>query len=111
MEKLIDPKLKPGSYRWGEMSRMVRAAAACVQSEESTRPSIAQVIEMLQAEEVFSCSTDWSVFTGNNSCLFSGPFGSQLHGQTPEKCDIMKGHLALAMLGVSDSDEDEAYNR
>lgn len=111
MEKLIDPKLKPGSYRWGEMSRMVCAASACVRSEESVRPSIDQVIEMLQAEEEFSCSTDWSVFTGNNRCLFSGPFGSQLHGQTPEKCDIMKGHLALAMLGVSDSDEDESYSR
>ncbi|XP_020275232.1 probable serine/threonine-protein kinase PBL7 [Asparagus officinalis] len=111
MEKFIDPNLKPGSYGWGEMTRMARAASACLRSEESTRPSIDQVIKMLQAEEEFSCSTDWSVFSGNHSCLFSGPLSSQFYGQAQEKSDIMRGHLALAMLGVSDSDSDESYSR
>ncbi|KAJ6816595.1 putative serine/threonine-protein kinase PBL7 [Iris pallida] len=106
MEKLIDPMLKVTS--WHEMSRMVRAASACVKNDECARPSIDQVIGMLEGEE-FSCSTDWLTFSGNNSCLLS-PYASQSHDQAPERGD-MKGHLALAMLGVSDSDEEDSYGR
>lgn len=106
MEKLIDPRVRPKSYRFDEVSRVLRTASACLHNEDSLRPSIDQVIDMLQAEEEFSCSTDWSVFANSGRCLLPMQFGSQLHGRSPEKDEVMKGHLALAMLGVSD-DEDE----
>ncbi|KAG1334698.1 putative Proline-rich receptor-like protein kinase PERK2 [Cocos nucifera] len=103
VEKLVDPGLKPSSYRGNEVSRMVHAATACVNSDESGRPSIDQVIEMLQGEG--TCS-DWSVFIGSG-CLAG--YGSQTNDPL-EKSD-MSGHLALAMLGVSDTEEDDLYGR
>ncbi|KAG1334733.1 serine/threonine-protein kinase CDL1-like [Cocos nucifera] len=103
VEKLVDPRLKPSSYRWNEMSRMIRAATACVNIDESGRPSIDQVIGMLQGED--TCG-DWSIFTGNG-CLAG--YGSQSHDPL-EKSD-MRGHLALAMLGVSDTEEEDLYCR
>nr|XP_010926481.1 probable serine/threonine-protein kinase PBL21 [Elaeis guineensis] len=103
VEKLVDPRLKPSSYRRNEVSRMVHAATACVNSDESGRPSIDQVIEMLQGEG--TCS-GWSVFIGSG-CLAG--YGSQTND--PLQKSDMSGHLALAMLGVSDTEEDDLYDR
>ncbi|XP_008782286.2 probable serine/threonine-protein kinase PBL23 [Phoenix dactylifera] len=104
VEKLVDPRLKPSSYRWNEMSRMVRAATACVNGDESGRPSIDQVIEMLLLGE--STCSDWSVFIGHG-CLAG--YGSRTNDLL-QKGD-MRGHLALAMLGVSDTEEDDSHGR
>lgn len=81
---------------------MVRAAAACINSEESARPSIDLVISMLQGDDN-STTSDKSNFGGNNwvSCY------SQMHNL--QKKQDMNSHLALAMLGVADLDEDDFY--
>nr|XP_018674653.1 PREDICTED: serine/threonine-protein kinase CDL1 [Musa acuminata subsp. malaccensis] len=100
--ELIDPRLKPGSYRPSEMSRMIHAATACLNSEETGRPNILEVIGMLQGED--ACS-DWSMLMANG-CLTG--YGARSHDASA-KSD-MSSHLALAMLGVSDEEED-LYDR
>ncbi|XP_058079306.1 probable serine/threonine-protein kinase PBL21 [Magnolia sinica] len=97
--ELLDPQLRHSSYSSSQFSRMVRAAAACVNSEESQRPSINQVVALLRGDE--HQITDKSSF-GKNSCI--GFYNQQT------KSDV-NGHLALAMLGVSDLDEDDFYCR
>lgn len=100
--ELIDPRLKPGSYRPSEMSRMIHAATACLNSEETGRPNILEVIGMLRGED--ACS-DWSMLMANG-CLTG--YGARSHDASA-KSD-MSSHLALAMLGVSDEEED-LYDR
>ncbi|XP_074585500.1 putative serine/threonine-protein kinase PBL7 [Curcuma longa] len=102
-EKLIDPKLKPGSYRPSEMNRMFLAATACLSSQETARPSIIDVIRMLQGEDAHS---DWSSFMANG-CLAAG-YGVQ--SDETMGMNEMRSHLALAMLDVSDEEED-LYDR
>ncbi|XP_039115299.1 probable serine/threonine-protein kinase PBL21 [Dioscorea cayenensis subsp. rotundata] len=103
ISKLVDPRLKPSSRRWNEMSRVLQTATACLSNDESARPSIDKVISMLQGDE--TCN-DWSEFTKKS--LLSG-YGSQSHNSS-EKFD-MRSHVALAMLGVSDTEEDDLYGR
>ncbi|XP_020582125.1 probable serine/threonine-protein kinase PBL21, partial [Phalaenopsis equestris] len=105
IEKLVDPSLIPWSYRRREMFQMVRAANACLSCEDSTRPSIDLVLAMLLGEEGTACS-EWSLFS-SNGCLTG--YGSQFH-EARERSD-MGGHLALAMLGISDNEEDDTYGR
>lgn len=81
---------------------MVRAAAACINSEESARPSIDQVISMLQGDDN-STTTDKSSLGGTNWVSRY----SQTHNL--QKKQDMNSHLALAMLGVADLDEDDFY--
>lgn len=105
IEKLVDPRLMPASYRRNEMRQMIRTANACLSCEDSTRPSIDLVLAMLLGEEG-SAYSELSLFSGHG-CLAG--YGSQFH-ETQEKRD-MGGHLALAMLGISDNEEDDAYRR
>eukprot|EP00268_Persea_americana_P000118 TRINITY_DN10052_c0_g1_i4.p1 TRINITY_DN10052_c0_g1~~TRINITY_DN10052_c0_g1_i4.p1 ORF type:complete len:562 (+),score=91.13 TRINITY_DN10052_c0_g1_i4:438-2123(+) len=100
--ELLDPQLKPGSYSSSQVTRMVRAAAACINSEESARPSIDQVISMLQGDDN-STTTDKSSLGGTNWVSRY----SQTHNL--QKKQDMNSHLALAMLGVADLDEDDFY--
>ncbi|KAJ4750818.1 Kinase family protein [Rhynchospora pubera] len=108
IDKLLDPHLNidPTNHRTShhrtELARVARAAAACLSTDESNRPNIDHVISMLQDHDTLS--RDWSILT-NSGCL-SG-YGSHY---PLEKCE-MRSHLALAMLGVSDTEEDDMYGR
>ncbi|KAK1288041.1 putative proline-rich receptor-like protein kinase PERK11 [Acorus calamus] len=103
IDELIDPQLRYGPVNKSEMSRMVRAASACLNSEELGRPGINQVITILLGEDIFD---DWSVVTGGD-CAGGYCRPPQEQPLTSE----MKGHLALAMLGVSDVEEDNPFCR
>lgn len=105
MEKLLDPRIKLDSNSSNEMSRMVHAATACLSCEDSGRPSIDQVIAILQGQG--NCGGDWPIFMGHG--CFVGYGSTKLHGLL-EMSDV-KSHLALAMLGVSDSEDDDIYSR
>ncbi|XP_020103984.1 probable serine/threonine-protein kinase PBL21 isoform X1 [Ananas comosus] len=105
MEKLLDPRIKLDSNSSNEMSRMVHAATACLSCEDSGRPSIDQVIAILQGQG--NCGGDWPIFMGHG--CFVGYGSTRLHGLL-EMSDV-KSHLALAMLGVSDSEDDDIYSR
>lgn len=85
---------------------MIEAAAACVTSEESRRPAIADIIAILKGEEqpVFS-KRKKSGFLGNGCVI-------DCYSQSQQTTSEMKSHLALAMLGVSElEDDDHLYCR
>ena len=75
---------------------MVRAASACVNTEESSRPGINEAIILLRGE----------------SCLVKGKagFGSRNSYAPPilqRTKSEMNSHFALAMLGVTELDDDD----
>lgn len=100
--ELLDPRLKPSSYNSSQVARVVRTAAACINSEESARPSIGEVISMLQGDE--SGSTNRS-FARNSSAR-----GYSQSNNLQMKNDV-NSHLTLAMLGVADIEDDDFYCR
>lgn len=100
IEKLIDPNIKFTQKNFKQISRMVQAAAACIANEESRRPNISEIISVLKEVEPNPSNKKNSSFPGN---------GSVIDCYTPlqqSRSDI-KDHLALAMLGVSEIENDE----
>lgn len=106
IEELLDPRLKCNLKYSNQIARMIDAAAACITSEESRRPGIGEIIAILKGEEepVFSKRKKTS-FMGNGCVIDCYPQLQQTNSE-------MKSHLALAMLGVSEfEDDDHLYCR
>lgn len=93
-EELLDPRIKLNRHNSRQITRMVQAAGACINSDESSRPSIDQVISMLRGEESIS----------SNSMLDCYP-----HLHDHQSKNEMKSHFALAMLGVSELEEESNW--
>ncbi|XP_038718924.1 probable serine/threonine-protein kinase PBL7 [Tripterygium wilfordii] len=104
IEELLDPRLKCKTRHSTQIARMIQAAAACINSEESRRPGIDEIIAILRGEEE-------PILSGRKKSNFSGLIDCypQLQQQTKSE---MNSHLALAMLGVSEfEDDDHLYCR
>lgn len=103
IEDLLDPQLKCSLKYSDQMARMIEAAAACITNEESRRPGIHEIIAIMKGEEepVLSKRKKTGLL-GNGLIIDCYP---QLHQTNNE----MKSHLALAMLGVSEFDDDDYY--
>ncbi|KAK7321503.1 hypothetical protein VNO77_32221 [Canavalia gladiata] len=101
IEELLDPQLKYKLRYSNQMARMVDAAAACVTNEESRRPSIHEILAILkgEVEPVFSRRRK-SGYLGNGYLIDYYPQLQQTNNE-------MKSHLALAMLGVSECEDDD----
>ena len=106
IEELIDPKLKLSLRCTNQIARMIEAAAACVTNEEFRRPSINEILAILKGEEepLFS-KRKKSGFLGNGCVI-------DCYSKLEQTNNEMKSHLALAMLGVSEfEDDDYLYGR
>lgn len=103
VEELLDPRLKCTSRNSAQIARMIQAAAACISSEESRRPGIDEIIAILRGEEgLIYCTWKKHNFSGIIDC----------YPQLQQTKSEMKSHLALAMLGVSEfEDDDHLYCR
>ncbi|OMO55527.1 hypothetical protein CCACVL1_27206 [Corchorus capsularis] len=103
VEELLDPRLKCTLKNTTQIARMIQAAAACISNEESRRPGIDEIIAILRGEEEpFYSIRKKSNFSGIIDCY------PQLQHSKSE----IKSHLALAMLGVSEfEDDDNLYCR
>ncbi|XP_028798491.1 probable serine/threonine-protein kinase PBL7, partial [Neltuma alba] len=106
IEELLDPRLKRSLRFSNQMAQVIEAAAACVTNEESRRPGIQEIIAILRGqEERVLPKRKKSGLLGNGLVVDCYP---QLHQTNNE----MKRHLALAMLGVSEfEDDDYLYGR
>ncbi|KAK9091645.1 hypothetical protein Sjap_024822 [Stephania japonica] len=102
VKELLDPKPRIGPQSSKYITRMVEAAAACISSEESRRPSINQVISVLQGEENYIPNKTKYSFSGHGCIL---DCYAQSHNQQAK--NDMTSHFALAMLGVSDLEDNE----
>lgn len=99
VEKLLDPRLKFTQKNLKQIARMIQAADACVNNEESQRPNIDEIITMLRGVEPNYLIRKKSTSSGNNCVIDCYP-------QLQQTKSEMKSHLALAMLGVSEFEED-----
>ncbi|XP_023643360.1 probable serine/threonine-protein kinase PBL7 [Capsella rubella] len=101
IEELLDPRLKCTRKKTPSMERMIRAAAACVINEEARRPGMQEILSILKSSE------------GIEQRTFSSRKKSNLPGimdcypQFQRTRSEMKSHLALAMLGVPEFEDDE----
>ncbi|XP_010261963.1 PREDICTED: serine/threonine-protein kinase CDL1 [Nelumbo nucifera] len=102
MHELLDPELKLGQHNSTQMTQMIQAAAACISSEESRRLSIDHVIAILRGDECYNSNGSIPAYAGNGCILDCYPHSQQT------KSD-MQSHLALAMLGVSDLEDDDHF--
>lgn len=100
IEKLIDPHLTLSTKNTNQIARMAQAAAACISNEESRRPNIDEIIAIICGEDCTYASKKKSTFT-------TSTFGVELNSQLQRTKSEMKSHFALAMLGVSDFDDDD----
>ncbi|KAL4383265.1 hypothetical protein GQ457_15G015380 [Hibiscus cannabinus] len=100
VEELLDPRLKCTLKNSTQIARTIQAAAASISNEESRRPSIDEIISILRGEEEpFYSIKKKSNLSGIVDCY------SQLQHSRSE----MKSHLALAMLGVSEFEDDDHF--
>lgn len=99
---MLDPQLKFTEKNSNQISRMVQAASACVNSEESRRPNVDEIIAILRGKDPSCLSRNKAILPGNS--IDSCP---QLHRSRSE----MKSHFALAMLGVEFEDDDHIHCR
>lgn len=102
IEELLDPQLKYNLRYTDQMVRMVDAAAACLTNEESRRPSIGEVVAILKGEvEPVLSRRRKSGYFGNGYVIDYYPQLQQTNNNE------MKSHLALAMLGVPECEDDD----
>lgn len=104
--ELLDPRLKCTRKNSVQMERMIRAAAACVINEESRRPGMEEIVSILKGEEGVEPETHSSRKTTNISGMIDS------YTQLQQTKSEMKCHLDLAMLGVTEfEDDDHVYGR
>ncbi|XP_068345369.1 probable serine/threonine-protein kinase PBL7 [Pyrus communis] len=101
IEELLDPHIKCTSRNSNQIARMIEAAAASITSEESRRPSICEIMAILKGEEECIVSK-----RKRPSFLGSG-LVIDCHSQLQQTKSEMQSHLALAMLGVSEFEDDD----
>ncbi|KAL6001497.1 hypothetical protein ACLOJK_007235 [Asimina triloba] len=100
---LLDPQLKHGSYNRTQLAQMARAASSCLNADESHRPTIDKVLAILQGSEHFTPCKSSFLAKASFSCY------PHLHSEQA-KCE-MSSHLALAMMGVNDVDDEDIFQR
>ncbi|KAL1226033.1 Protein kinase STUNTED [Cardamine amara subsp. amara] len=106
IEELLDPRLKCTRKNSVQMERMVRAAAACVINEESRRPGMEEIVAILKGEEGLEART----YSSRKNTNISGMIDT--YTQLQQTNSEMKCHLDLAMLGVTEfEDDDHVYGR
>ncbi|PWA74703.1 protein kinase superfamily protein [Artemisia annua] len=104
IEKLLDPRIKFTERNLDQIARMMQAADACITNEESKRPNIDSIISILTGVEENS-----TIRTKPSMALSSSNYVSDGYPQIRQTKNEMKSHLALAMLGVTEFDDDHDH--
>ncbi|KAM7524272.1 hypothetical protein LguiA_014174 [Lonicera macranthoides] len=103
IEGLFDQQLKFTRKNIKQMACMVQAAAACINSEELQRPNIDEIVLLLRGVKTDCSSSKKSTFAGNS-------FVIDCYSQSQNTKREMKRHLALALLDVSEFEDDDHVN-
>ncbi|KAI3665588.1 hypothetical protein L6452_44215 [Arctium lappa] len=108
VEKLLDPRIKFTERNLDQIARMIQAADACINNEESKRPNIDVIISILNGAKP---NPPIRPKPGTN--LSSNNYVTDCYPPIRQTKNEMKSHLALAMLGVSEleDDHDHLYGR
>ncbi|CAN0913734.1 Protein kinase STUNTED [Linum grandiflorum] len=119
IEELLDPRITCTARNTSQITQMIRAAAACVSTEESRRPGMNEIVAILKGDD-----EETSTLTSSSSVVLSASASSRKKSnlvagiidcypyQLQHTNSELKSHLALAMLGVSEfEDDDHLYCR
>ncbi|KAI9100311.1 hypothetical protein K1719_024529 [Acacia pycnantha] len=98
--ELLDPQLNCTLKSSNQICQMIEAATACITHEESRRPGIKEIVLILRGEEPISSKRRKPSLSAYGSVMDSYP-------QLLDTNKDFKGHLALAMLGVSEFEDDD----
>ncbi|XP_071694871.1 probable serine/threonine-protein kinase PBL7 [Rutidosis leptorrhynchoides] len=104
IEKLLDPRIKFTQRNLEQISRMIQAADACINNEESKRPNIDDVISILNG-----VGTNQISRIKSDAALSFSNYVTDSYPQIRQTKNEMKSHLALAMLGVTEFDDDHEH--
>ncbi|KAL3637758.1 hypothetical protein CASFOL_018206 [Castilleja foliolosa] len=100
-EKLVDQRLKLTHKNSSQITRMIKAASACVRNEESRRPEMTEIVTILKGDESRGLiNRRKTILPSGNSTVID------YHPQMQQTKSEMKSHFALAMLGVEFEDDD-----
>ncbi|ERM94084.1 probable receptor-like protein kinase At2g47060 [Amborella trichopoda] len=98
IDELLDQRIRLETRYRKQVQRMVQAAASCLSTEEARRPSMAEVARLLRGrDEKFYSEREYKI--GHYHSL-----------EQFELRNEIEGHMALAMMGVADL-EDDHQNR
>ncbi|KAG6382338.1 hypothetical protein SASPL_157996 [Salvia splendens] len=100
VEKLLDPRLVFTLKSTSQVTRMARAAAACI-NIESRRPEMGEIVTILKGDESGALTRSKTLKNSMNDS----------HFELLRTKSEMKNHFALAMLGVDLDDEDSLDRR
>ncbi|XP_010553895.1 PREDICTED: serine/threonine-protein kinase CDL1-like [Tarenaya hassleriana] len=101
MEEFLDPRGKCTGKNLAQINWMMRAAAACVINEEARRPGLEEIGMILRGEE----GLEGMNYSGRKKTNLSGII--DCYTELKETKSEIKGHLALAMLGVTEFEEED----
>ncbi|CAH9119112.1 unnamed protein product [Cuscuta epithymum] len=103
IEKLLDPRLRFPRKSLNKIVWMVQAAAACINNEESHRPNIDVIIAILRGIKVDHLGRNKANLTTGNGCVF------ECYNQLQQSKSQMRGHMELAMVGVTEFEDGDFY--
>ncbi|KAJ9564379.1 hypothetical protein OSB04_000345 [Centaurea solstitialis] len=108
VEKLLDPRIKFTERNLDQIARMIEAAAACINNEESKRPNMNVIISILNGAE-----PNPPIQSKPATNLSSNNYVTDCYPPIRQTKNEMKSHLALAMLGVSELEDEhgQLYGR
>lgn len=100
MEGLVDPNMNYTNKNLKQIHRMIEAAGACIESDESRRPNMKEIISILtQVEPSFRHK--------KKSSLCGKGYVHDHYSQLKRTKSEVKNHFALAMLGVTGYEDDD----
>ncbi|XP_076943166.1 putative serine/threonine-protein kinase PBL7 [Bidens hawaiensis] len=102
IQELLDPRINFTQRNLDQITRMIQAADACIHNEESKRPNIDVVLSILKGVEANPKLRKTPAGTpfSSNHYAFDG------YPQIPQTKNDLNSHLALAMIGVSEFEDD-----
>ncbi|KAI7754160.1 hypothetical protein M8C21_005106 [Ambrosia artemisiifolia] len=100
--ELLDRRIKFTQRNLDQIARMIKAAHACIHNEESKRPNIDAVLSILKGVEANTKLRKTPAATP----LSSNNYAADGYPQTKNE---LNSHLALAMLGVTEFEDDHDH--
>ncbi|KZV42257.1 hypothetical protein F511_13356 [Dorcoceras hygrometricum] len=98
VETLLDPRLNVTIKQYDQIARMIQAASACITYEDSLRPDMHEIVNLLRGKESVGLCRRKAGLTGNSATT---GFSSQMQGMKNDT----NTHFALAMLGAEFDDD------
>ncbi|KAJ0726311.1 putative protein kinase RLK-Pelle-RLCK-VI family [Helianthus annuus] len=103
--ELLDRRIKFTQRNLDQIARMIKAAHACIHNEESKRPNMDAILSILKGVEANPRLRKTPAATP----LSSYNYATEGYPQIQQTKNELNSHLALAMLGVTEFEDDHDH--